>query len=193
VTEQFCSDGKAGTPMEFTRLEKNICDVIKEEQVKLGYRKEAIRLYYPLQSLNRFLKANLTTSEMTQVLERFCDFIQEKLGDTEVSHQGERFCFFLSPKASEYVYQHTEQRGFLYDFIHTVSAHPVSVGDIVAQFEKYSDHVHVEKVTHGEFDVLVYFEDGKPDDFRYCLTEEGEHVIYHRFTPEDYEDFHFGD
>ena len=33
--------------MDFARLEKNIIDVIKEEQAKLGYRKEKIRLYYP--------------------------------------------------------------------------------------------------------------------------------------------------
>ena len=37
--------------MDFARLEKNIIDVIKEEQAKLGYRKESIRLYYPLSSL----------------------------------------------------------------------------------------------------------------------------------------------
>lgn len=59
------------------------------------------------------------------------------------------------------------------------------------QFHKYSDHVHVEKVSHGEFDYLVYFEDGKPDSFRYCITDEGCHMIYHRFTVEDYEEFGF--
>ena len=37
--------------MDFARLEKNIIDVIKEEQAKLGYRKEKIRLYYPLSSV----------------------------------------------------------------------------------------------------------------------------------------------
>ena len=33
-------------------LENNLIDIIKEEQAKLGYRKEKIRLYYPLSSLN---------------------------------------------------------------------------------------------------------------------------------------------
>jgi hypothetical protein len=63
--------------------------------------------------------------------------------------------------------------------------------DVFAVFRKYSDSVHIESVSHGEFDYLVYFEDGQPDSFRYCLTEEGEHVIYHRFTIEDYRDFSF--
>ena len=31
--------------MYFDRLEKNLIDIIKEEQAKLGFRKEAIRLY----------------------------------------------------------------------------------------------------------------------------------------------------
>ena len=32
--------------MYFDRLEKNLIDIIKEEQAKLGFRKEAIRLYF---------------------------------------------------------------------------------------------------------------------------------------------------
>ena len=36
--------------MRFEKLEQNIIDMIKEEQAKLGYRKESIRLYYPLSS-----------------------------------------------------------------------------------------------------------------------------------------------
>ena len=34
--------------MRFEKLEQNIIDMIKEEQAKLGYRKESIRLYYPV-------------------------------------------------------------------------------------------------------------------------------------------------
>ena len=40
--------------MGYERLEKSLTDTIKEEQAKLGIRKEAIRLYYPLSSLNHF-------------------------------------------------------------------------------------------------------------------------------------------
>ena len=43
--------------MYFDRLEKNLIDIIKEEQAKLGFRKEAIRLYYTLSSLNHFFEA----------------------------------------------------------------------------------------------------------------------------------------
>ena len=43
----------------------------------------------------------------------------------------------------------------------------------------------------GEFDYLLEFEDGKPDAFVYCITDEGCHLTYHRFTREDYEAFGF--
>ena len=42
----------------YHRLENSIIDVIKEEQAKLGYRKEEIRLYYPLSSLDHFFETS---------------------------------------------------------------------------------------------------------------------------------------
>ena len=44
--------------MDYQKLENSLIDVIKEEQAKLGYRKEEIRLYYPLGSLNHFFDMN---------------------------------------------------------------------------------------------------------------------------------------
>lgn len=44
--------------MGYERLKKSLIDLVKEEQAKLGYRKEMIRLYYPLSSLNHFMEAN---------------------------------------------------------------------------------------------------------------------------------------
>jgi hypothetical protein len=177
--------------LDFLKLEQNICDVIKEEQIKLGYRREVIRLYYPLLSLNHFLKTDLDIAGMNTALKEFARSVQCRLGSIVVSNEGERFCFCLPAQASEYVHTHTEQKGFLYDFIGEVSGHDTSIEKVIGQFKKYSDCVHVEKTAHDDFDYLVYFEDGQPDAYRYCLTDEGCHVIYHRFTAEDYEDFGF--
>ena len=38
----------------FEALKANIFDNMIEQQAKLGYRKEPVRLYYPLSSLNHF-------------------------------------------------------------------------------------------------------------------------------------------
>jgi len=87
------------------------------------------------------------------------------------------------------VHEHTNGSEFIASFIETIGKHGCTIDELLQQFHRYSDHVHVERTTHGEFDYLVYFEDGVPDDYRYCITDEGCHLIYHRFTPEDYEDF----
>ena len=53
-----------------------------------------------------------------------------------------------------------------------------------------------EEVNNGEFDYLVRFSDGIPDEYLYCLSVEEEidgsvHVTYHRFIKEDYEELGF--
>ena len=176
--------------MDFTRLKKNIFDVIKEQQIKLGYRKEAVRLYYPLQSLNRLLGTELDENGMITALKSFAESVKDELGDINISCDKNRFCFFLPEKTSEYIHTLTDNNDFLYDFIATVSKHGVTIDEIYRLFKKYSNNVHFEKLNNGEFDYLIYFENGEPDDYRYCLTDEGEHIIYHRFTIEDYNDIY---
>lgn len=177
--------------MDFSRLENNIIDVIKEEQIKLGYRSELIHLYYPIQSLNRFLSQNYNIEMMHEALKDFCEYSKSRLGEIQISNKGERFCFAIPPAGVDYVHEHMDSTEFIYDFIKTIEKHGCTIDDVLQQFYKHSDHVHVEKVNHGEFDYLVYFEDGIPDNFRYCITDEGCHIIYHRFTIEDYNDFDF--
>lgn len=177
--------------MKFSKLEKNIIDIIKEEQVKLGYRRETIRLYYPLLSLHRLLDTDCDAKQMGDILHSFCEQVKTRLGRIEISNQKDRFCFTIPPEGSEYVHQNMGDKEFIIDFINTISKHDVTIDEVVQQFYQYSDQVHVEKVSHGEFHYLVYFENGKPDDFRYCITDEGCHLIYHRYTIDDYNDFHF--
>ena len=55
--------------MNYRKLEKNIIDVIKEQQAKLGYMKEKVRLYYPLSSLNHFFGTEESEEGMRKVLD----------------------------------------------------------------------------------------------------------------------------
>ena len=48
----------------------------------------------------------------------------------------------------------------------------------------------VEPVDNGEFDIFIRFVNDK-DRYYYCFKDEGCHIIYHRFLPEDYADFDF--
>ena len=46
-------------------------------------------------------------------------------------------------------------------------------------------------VKGDEFDLLIRFAEGAKDSYYYCFKDEGCHIIYHRFLPEDYADFGF--
>ena len=68
--------------------------------------------------------------------------------------------------------------------------------EVIGLFREYSDNVAVIDMVNDEFDKLVYFTDGKPDDYRYCLVSEEEidgstHITYHRFIKEDYDELGF--
>ena len=54
--------------MNFSKLEKSITGAVKEQQIKLGYRSEKVRLYYPLTSLNRLLGKECSIEQMQEYL-----------------------------------------------------------------------------------------------------------------------------
>ncbi len=200
--------------MNFSRLENQMIDVIKEEQIKLGYRSETIRLYYPLETLNRLLAAeekpdaqtgaaegqglsavpgpstgNCTfdASGMQALLEKeFRSRVSDSLGDVAVSHKGDRFCFRIPPEGADYVHRSTDENDFLVGFIRLIGRHGCTVEELLAHFRKYTDRIRLLELHDGEVDYVIYSETGTPDDYRYCITDEGCHLIYHRFTPEDF-------
>lgn len=174
--------------MNFEKLERNVIESIKEGQIKLGYQKETLRLYYPLASLNQFLEEENTAEQMEEKLQEFSKAVENRLGKIRCSRKGERFCLAVPPEGMQYVHEHTDKNEFLVRFIEVIRKHDCSLEDIIAVFSTYSSQVHVEKIENGEFDYLIFFEDGVPDDFRYCFTFEECHAIYHRFTPADYKE-----
>ena len=178
--------------MNYNRLETSLIDVIKEEQAKLGYMKEKIRLYYPLSSLNHFFGNETDAAGMMEILKDFPSYIEEKFGEVAVSHRGDRFCFTVSEKASEYVHNNMKENEFIKDLIGLISHHGCKMEDIIELFRQHSDQITIEEMHSDEFDYMICFENDPEDTYRYCFKDEGCHIIYHRFLPEDYEEFGFG-
>ena len=168
-------------------LKKSIVDAIEEGQLKLGYREETIRLYYPLESLCALVGKPLDAAQMARELEVFSKANEAQLGKIEISRKGTRFCLTVGPKGAAWVHEHTDRNGFLAEFIAAIGRHGCTMDELLAVFRRYSDRVHVEALHNGEFDWLIDFEDGQPDAYRYCIADEGCHLTYHRFTKEDYE------
>ena len=172
-------------------LSQNIFDVIEEGQLKLGYRREAIRLYYPLASLNAFFAAAYDRAQMHEALLRFAKEHRDAFGEIAVSSRGDRFCLTVPPEGVEFVHSHADESGFLAEFLRAISRHGATVDDLLAVFRRHSDRVVVKSLHNGEFDALIYFEDGVPDAYRYCIAKEPCHLTYHRFTKADYDAFGF--
>ena len=166
---------------EYQKLEQNLIDLIKEEQMKLGYQKETIRLYYPADSLLRLLGKELSIEKLQQELEWFGGHT-EHLGNVTVSHKKDRFCLCVPPEGAVYVHEQVPDNPFLKEWITAVSVHGCTLEKLLEICEK---------IKEGEFDVLIYFADQKPDAYYYCVKFEGSHVIYHRFMKEDYEEMGF--
>ncbi len=187
----------------YDNLQRSLIDVIKEEQAKLGYYREDIRLYYPLSSLNHFFGTNVGADEMQLILDGtgeqdhtpiatgMNEALSDKLGMVEVSHRGDRFCFHIPPEGVEYVHENTTENEFIRELVQLVAKHGCTIEEVYQLFTKHSGHVRREPMENGEFDVRIWFEDDAEDTYYYCFKQEGEHMIYHRFLPADYEDFEF--
>lgn len=93
-------------------LKKSIVDAIEEGQLKLGYREETIRLYYPLSSLCTLMHQSMDAAQMTRALTTFSEQVKGELGEIEVSRKGERFCLAVGPKGAAWVHEHTDSSGF---------------------------------------------------------------------------------
>ena len=107
----------------FDKLRKSIVDAVQEGQLKLGYRSETIRLYYPLASLCMLTEKEMSAEDMTAALEKFAGENERELGRIEVSRKGERFCLAVPPQGAQWVHEHTNPNGFLADFIRTIGRH----------------------------------------------------------------------
>ena len=174
----------------YKRLQASLIDVIAEEQAKLGYMKEPLRLYYPLSSLNHFFESDGDAEAMQKALGGFPEATKEIFGEVQVSHKGDRFCFFLSEKATEYVHEHQGENAFIFSLVQLLANHGTTMDEVKKLFQSQTTPCVMEPMDNGEFDLMIRFDNGE-DPYYYCFKDEGCHIIYHRFLPEDYADFEF--
>lgn len=171
------------------KLIENMIDQIKEAQIKLGYVKETVRLYYPVESLNILAGTEAKDAgELVSILEENPEFSDTVLGKIHFAvHEG-RIEVSISPKGTEYVHKEVPSPAFLADMIELFGSHHCcTLEDVKAVFEKYSRDYQCEKMPEGmDFDYALHFGDSRIDPYYYCIKEEMGHTIYHRFTREDY-------
>ena len=171
---------------DFQALKRNIIALVQEFQVKLGGSDDAIRLYYPPESLARTLGADVNEAELQALLQEFAAFARDDLGEVTASGEGGLFCLFVPKAGVRWVREALPEPVFLKAFIAAIARHDCTIGELISLFRGFDPGAVCEAIDGGEFDYLLYFPAGEPDDFRYCVHFEGPHAIYHRFTPQDY-------
>lgn len=177
--------------MNYQPLQKNLIDNIKEQQAKLGYRKETVYFYYPLSSLSHLFNTNCSEKEMLDILSNMPAEMTKKLGEIQVSCENERFRIAIPDTGSEYVHNHIADNEFIQALIQLVSQHGCTIESVIDLFKSYSENIQVQKMNNGEFDYRISFLDNDEDPYYYCFHDEGCHMIYHRFLPDDFADFDF--
>ena len=82
--------------MKLEALIQNMTDQIKEAQLKLGYARETMRLYYPLSSLNAMLEMQETDiRELAKKIRHDLEAKKEKMGDTQIRIHADRIVFTI--------------------------------------------------------------------------------------------------
>lgn len=181
--------------MNFERLEKNLCDNIYESQIKIGYDKRPMSLNYMKSSLCNLLGTELTDTEIEKTLCEFSDYSENRLGKLTFRPIKDGYCITVSEEGTAYVHNNSDDKAFIKELVEAVRCHS-SFETIMNIFRNYSDDITVIHTENDEFEYLVYFSNGIPDEYRYCISidteiDGHEHITYHRFIKEDYEELGF--
>lgn len=176
--------------MDMPKLLEDLSATVQEMLMKLDVPAMTLSLNYPLSTLNRLLGTELAQADMLSALADVFEQQQAQYG-LLTAHDAEEGLLRLTVPREGAAHMLSCGAGadFLRDLIAAVKGH-ASMEDVIAVFRKHGK-AHAERIDNPEFDWLVYFEDGLPDEYRYCLSQHGAHVSYHRFAKEDYEAFGF--
>ena len=176
--------------MNADKLFQDLTATVQEMLMKLDAPAMTLSLNYPLPTLNRLLGTRLEAEEMMETLREAFAAQEAIYGLLTAKDAGDGlFCVTVPKAGAEYMLSHGGSADFLRELIGQIKAHG-EIEAVLAVFDRHGK-AHAEKTNNPEFDYLVYFEDGQPDSCRYCLSQHGGHVSYHRFAKEDYEAFGF--
>lgn len=174
--------------LNFEKLKENLMYVLKESQMKIGYTDNAASLNYPPASLCRLLGQEPQEAALRKALDAFADYVRPELGKIEVSVYDGQYCLTVPAEGVRYVHENVAESPFLRELIDAVMQHRLhDIDDVLALFHRYSDDVGCAATEGDGYDHVVYFNDGKPDDFIYLFETDFGHVSYHRMTKADYE------
>ena len=176
--------------MKFERFEKDLTDNIREAQLKLGYDGRPMSLNYMYTTLGHLLGCSPEEEAVFAELSQFAAEAAPRFGQISYRKIRDGVCVTVPAEGTAFVNGGTTGGEFIAELIGAVSRNGISLDEVLEVFRRHGE-ISVEESGCEDFDYLVRFSGGKPDEHFYCLTLEpcmggGCHVTYHRFIPEDY-------
>lgn len=167
-------------------LTGSVADQVKEAEIKLGYSKGTMRLYYPPESLAVLLDA--APAALAEWLSQGDGLVGTSLGTLRLTARAGRVELTVPPEGVEYVHENVPEPPFLRALIEFFrDPHHASLEALCQLFARFSpDYVCERMADGGDFQYVLYFPDGTVDPYYYCITDEMGHLTYHRFTRADY-------
>lgn len=179
--------------MHTEHLERHITDTVKEWQMKIGYKEENMRLYYPDVSLIGMLELpeNTTEEGLKAALQEFVQETGSRLGEIEISNVADRYCLNIPAKGCRYIAEHVQDSELLKRLLVVLSRHENDMAPVKKVFEEYAAEHHgscTEEDRESEgLGYVFYFEDEEIDPYVYCIEQDDFGITYHRFAKSDYE------
>lgn len=175
-------------------LKQHIIDTMKEWQMKIGFSDENIILYYPVDSLYKYLNLNKENSYETvkKELQSYVKYEMNMMGDINLIWQKNRVGIEISAKGSKYVHEKIAEPIFLKKFLNVINDKSSDMTDVEKLFKEYA------KVNNGECTIcnsthhnngkVFSFTDNIPERYVYCVENDEFGITYHRFSKEDYQE-----
>lgn len=174
--------------MNIDNIIRNITDQIKEGQLKLGYIRETVRLYYPEESLMQICEYEGEATGFEDALKQGLK-ASTKLGPILITNNMGRYEFTIGEEGVEYVHG-LDGYDFLKSIIELFAGnHHCSLKEVQEVFAGFGSHFCEKMPEDSDFDYVFSFADEDIDPYYYCIKFEMGHTIYHRFTKWDYESF----
>jgi len=174
-------------------LEKHIFDTVKEWQMKIGYREENMKLYYPDVSLIELLglEQGAAKEQLDKALADFCKKEEPKLGKMEFSNVKDRYCIEVPVKGCAYIAQNVPDFAFLKKFLDVITEPKNSLQQVRECFAAYAQeqngqYVELDRRKEGLGHVF-FFDREELDGYVYCVEADEFGLTYHRFTRMDYQ------
>lgn len=178
--------------MHTEQLERHIIDTIKEWQMKIGYKEENMRLYYPDVSLIGMLELpdGTTEKELKKNLAVFAEIVSERLGQIEISNVGERYCLNVPPEGCKYISEKIPDSELLKNLLVVLDRRENDMDQVRKVFQDYAtEHqgICVEEDHENEgLGLVFYYTSEETDPYVYCMEQDDFGITYHRFSRPDY-------